>query len=184
MLRGVAALLPGFTRLVGALDRNASFGALAPAVADLATSALALANGTAAWDDEEPLDDEEDLADAEDDTEADEDWNDAEFDDEALEDEDDFEDEEEDEDEEEEDGDALDARVLAAFDADPLLATLPIEIDAPAPGTIALAGVVPSARLIAHAVTIARGTPGVDRVEHTLTVRRPRRPVSDTVSGR
>ncbi len=74
------------------------------------------------------------------------------------------------------DGEPLDERVLAAFDADPLLATLPIEIDSPAPGTIALDGVVPSARLIAHAVTIARGTPGVERVEHQLQVRRSRRP--------
>jgi hypothetical protein len=89
-------------------------------------------------------------------------------------------------DEEELDGDydGLDARVLAAYDADPLLATLPIEIDSPSTGTITLDGVVPSARLIAHAVTIARGTPGVERVEQRLTVRRPRRPSAGEASGR
>lgn len=80
--------------------------------------------------------------------------------------------------------DGIDARVLAAYDADPLLATLPIEIDAPEPGTITLDGTVLSARLIAHAVTIARGTPGVERVEHHLVVRRPRRPSTGATSGR
>jgi len=178
LLRGVSALLPGFARLAGSLDRNASFGTVAPAVADFASSALALANGTAAWDDDEPLDDEDELLDEDED-----------LDDEDLDDDDEWEEEDDEEDEEADDEAlddefALDARVLSAFDADPLLATLPIEIDAPEPGTIALAGVVPSARLIAHAVTIARGTPGVDRVEHTMTVRRPRRPVSEAASGR
>jgi hypothetical protein len=89
-----------------------------------------------------------------------------------------------DEDERDADYDGLDARVLAAYDADPLLSTLPIEIDSPSEGTITLDGVVPSARLIAHAVTIARGTPGVDRVEHHLTVRRPRRPSAGEAAGR
>jgi hypothetical protein len=176
LLRGVSALLPGFARLAGSVDRNASFGTVAPAVADFAASALALANGTAAWDDDEPLDDEDELLDEDED-----------LDDEDLDEDDEWEDDEDVEDEDEEPLDdefALDALVLSAFDADPLLATLPIEIDEPEPGTIALAGIVPSARLIAHAVTIARGTPGVDRVEHTMTVRRPRRPVSEAASGR
>mgnify|MGYP002788500978 FL=1 len=179
LLRGIGALLPGFSRMVGSLDEDASFTKVAPAVADFASEALALANGTAAWDDDEPLDTDDDV-----------------LDEDGVEDEDDDadawdEDEDADEWEDDEDGlddeladDGLDARVLTAFDADPLLATLPIEIDEPAPGTIALDGVVPSARLIAHAVTIARGTPGVERVEHTLTVRRARRPDSGVASGR
>lgn len=79
---------------------------------------------------------------------------------------------------------ALDARVLAAFDADPLLSTLPIEIEQVDEGTIHLDGVVPSARLVQHAVTIARGTPGVERVDHTMTVRRPRQPAAGGRSGR
>jgi hypothetical protein len=80
--------------------------------------------------------------------------------------------------------DALDARVLAAFDADPLLSTLPIEIEQVDEHTIHLDGVVPSARLVQHAVTIARGTPGVERVDHSLTVRRPRQPAAGGRSGR
>jgi hypothetical protein len=135
-----------------------------PAIADLAASAVGWDEDDdwdAAADDEEEFDEE-----LEEDEELDEDA------------------EEEDEDWDEKDDDGLDARVLSAFDADPLLATLPIEIDAPEPGTIALDGVVPSAKLIAHAVTIARGTPGVERVEHTLDVRRPRRPSTGVASGR
>jgi hypothetical protein len=76
----------------------------------------------------------------------------------------------------------LDARVLAAFEQDPILAHRAIAIDAPRPGTILLTGRVPIARDIAHAVTIARGTPGVTRVEHRLRVRPPRRGASGTES--
>jgi hypothetical protein len=151
LLRNAGALLPTLTGLLQLVDRR---------------TAASLA---AAHDEEEFADEGVDGRDDsaldeldEDDLDEDEAWEDA--DDEGSDHDDSATD------------DGLDARVLAAYDADPLLATLPIEIDAPAPGTITLDGVVPSAKLIAHAVTIARGTPGVERVEHHLTVRRPRRP--------
>jgi hypothetical protein len=66
----------------------------------------------------------------------------------------------------------LDARVLAAFLQDPILSERAVEIDAPETGTIVLRGRVPSERDAAHAVIIARGTPGVERVENRLRVRR------------
>ena len=77
----------------------------------------------------------------------------------------------------------LDARVLAAYEQDPILSRRAIEIDSPSAGTIVLTGRVPSARDIAHAVTIARGTPGVERVEHRLRVRPARRHASGTATG-
>jgi hypothetical protein len=77
----------------------------------------------------------------------------------------------------------LDARVLAAYEQDPVLSRRAIKIDSPDAGTIMLTGHVPNARDIAHAVTIARGTPGVERVEHRLRVRPPRRHASGRASG-
>lgn len=71
-------------------------------------------------------------------------------------------------------GDALDERVLAAFEQDPILVRRAIEIDTPAAGTVVLRGRVPSVRDSAHAVTIARGIPGVERVEDRMRVRAPR----------
>ncbi|HKS05007.1 MAG TPA: BON domain-containing protein [Gemmatimonadaceae bacterium] len=66
---------------------------------------------------------------------------------------------------------SVDERVLQAFQNDPVLSERAIEIDEPEPGTIELTGRVPSARDAAHAVTIARGTPGVTSVENRLRVR-------------
>jgi hypothetical protein len=66
---------------------------------------------------------------------------------------------------------SIDERVLEAFQNDPVLSERAIEIDEPEPGTIELTGRVPSARDAAHAVTIARGTPGVTNVENRLRVR-------------
>lgn len=68
--------------------------------------------------------------------------------------------------------DALDARVLEAFLNDPVLAERPVEIDEERPGSIVLHGEVRGAREIRHAVTIARGVPGVVRVRERLTVRK------------
>lgn len=66
---------------------------------------------------------------------------------------------------------ALDARVLEAYANDPILAERPIEIEERADGVIALTGRVRSAREIAHAVTIARGIPGVREVRQRLQPR-------------
>jgi hypothetical protein len=81
-------------------------------------------------------------------------------------------------DEEVDDAPDIDARVLSAFEQDPILSERAIEIDADEPGTIVLRGTVPSAEDAAHAMTIARGTPGVAQVENLLRVRasRPRSP--------
>lgn len=84
-------------------------------------------------------------------------------------------DEEADEPEDEVEEDGLDARVLEAFANDPILARRAVEIDSPREGVVVLYGRVRSEREVKHAVTIARGVPGVARVRERLTVReRPR----------
>lgn len=83
---------------------------------------------------------------------------------------DDFPDEELDEGDE----DAIGERVLEAFSHDPILAERAVEIDADDDGDVILYGRVRSAREVAHAVTLARGVPGVTRVRQQLQVR-PRR---------
>jgi hypothetical protein len=72
------------------------------------------------------------------------------------------------------DSSVLDQRVLAAFQQDPVLASRAIEIEEPDAGVIRLTGRVHAERDIAHAVTIARGVPGVEHVEHKLRLRRGR----------
>lgn len=93
----------------------------------------------------------------------------------SLEDEADEEEEEDDldeaEDETQEFVPSLDRHVLEAYANDPILAERPIEIEETAEGVIALSGRVRSAREIAHAVTIARGIPGVREVRQRLTPR-------------
>ena len=90
--------------------------------------------------------------------------------------EDDEEEEEEDDDEEEEDDEAddedpgLDARVLEAFSNDPILAERDIEIEATDDDGILLHGRVRTPHEVKHAVTIARGVPGVTAVRHKLSV--------------
>jgi hypothetical protein len=74
-------------------------------------------------------------------------------------------------DEDADDAPGIDERVLAAFEQDPILSERAIEIDADAPGTVVLRGTVPSAGDVAHALIIARGTPGVTEVENLLRVR-------------
>lgn len=142
-----------------------------------------------ARDEESDLDDEAlDDEDLEDD-ELDDDLEDDELDDEELDDED-LDDDDLDEDEEfgdEEDGEsegetetesaaddestALDARVLEAFVNDPVLVERDVEIEAMENAEIVLHGRVHTAREVAHAVTIARGVPGVAAVHQQLTVR-------------
>ena len=71
----------------------------------------------------------------------------------------------------EEDETALDARVLVAFSNDPVLAIRDVEIESGDDDTIVLHGRVHTAREVAHAVTIARGVPGVAAVRQFLSVR-------------
>lgn len=79
--------------------------------------------------------------------------------------------EEDDEAEADEEGEgALDERVLEAFMNDPVLAERAIEIESE-DGTIDLHGRVRTAREVQHAVTIARGVPGVVEVRQRLRVR-------------
>ena len=88
----------------------------------------------------------------------------------------DEEEEEDDDDEEEEDDEAddedleLDARVLEAFSNDPILAERDIEIEATDDDGILLHGRVRTPHEVKHAVTIARGVPGVIAVRHKLSV--------------
>ena len=119
-------------------------------------------------------------ADADDgDDDLDEDLDDAlddELDDDELDDgdEDDEDDEEEAADDLDEDDAALDARVLEAFSHDPILAERAIEIEDVGEGDIILRGHVRTAPEVKHAVTMARGVPGVTRVRERLSVVRPR----------
>jgi hypothetical protein len=62
-------------------------------------------------------------------------------------------------------------RVLEAFTHDPILAERFVEIEADDDGDVILHGRVRAAREVAHAVTIARGVPGVTRVRQRLEVR-------------
>ena len=82
---------------------------------------------------------------------------------------DDFDEEELDEDEA-----GIGERVLEAFANDPILAERAVEIDADDDGDVILYGRVRTAKEVAHAVTLARGVPGVTRVRQQLQVR-PRR---------
>jgi len=136
-------------------------------------------------DDDDELDDDElddDLDEDEDDEDLDED--DEEFDEDLDEDlDDDAEDEDDDDDEDEDelidelDEDELDdapeigVRVLEAFSHDPILAERAIEIEADDDGAILLHGTVHASREVSHAVTLARGVPGVTRVKQRLSVR-------------
>ena len=70
--------------------------------------------------------------------------------------------------------DGIDARVLEAFANDPILSARAVEIEEDCPGSIVLHGRVRSAKEIRHALTLARGVPGVDRVRERLTI--PKRP--------
>lgn len=78
---------------------------------------------------------------------------------------DEFEDFDEDEDSE------IAARVLEAYLNDPILAERLVEIEADDDGDVMLLGSVRTPKEIAHAVTLARGVPGVTRVRQQLTVR-------------
>jgi hypothetical protein len=64
----------------------------------------------------------------------------------------------------------LESRVLEAFQNDPILEARAIDIGAVGSGTIELTGWVTSTGEIAHALTLARGVPGVTTVVDHLAV--------------
>jgi len=86
------------------------------------------------------------------------------------EDEDEFEDFEEDELESEAYDETLEERVLEAFRNDPVLAERAVDIGSIGDGTIELAGWVEDDNEAKHAVTIARGVPGVDTVVNRIAI--------------
>ena len=67
----------------------------------------------------------------------------------------------------------IEARVLEVFCHDPVLVTSTIDIGAVGLGTIELTGWVDSTSEIAHALTLARGVPGVHAVVDQLAIRGP-----------
>lgn len=62
----------------------------------------------------------------------------------------------------------LEERVLTAFRNDPILSTRAVDIGSLRTGVIELAGVVDTAQEAQHAVTIARGVPGVTTVVNRI----------------
>ena len=84
--------------------------------------------------------------------------------------EEDLEDYNEDELESEEYDESLEERVLEAFRNDPILAERAIDIGSIADGVIELAGWVENEDEAQHAVTIARGVPGVDTVVNRIAL--------------
>lgn len=121
-------------------------------------TAVAVGKAWAARDDDEELDEElDEIVDAEaDDFMDDEEMDDDEFDGDGLS---GLQDE------------GLDARVLEAFSNDPVLVERDVEIEEEENGRIVLHGRVHTPREVAHAVTIARGVPGVNSVRQRLAVR-------------
>jgi len=75
----------------------------------------------------------------------------------------------------------LEERVLEAFNNDPILAERAIDIGTMGNGIIELAGWVDSDDEAEHAMTIARGVPGVDTVLNRLLVDDEEQQIGDTV---
>ncbi len=69
------------------------------------------------------------------------------------------------------DSEELEERVLEAFSNDPVLQERPIDIGAISDGIIELTGWVNAESEVAHAVTVARGVPGVDTVVNRVAIR-------------
>jgi hypothetical protein len=88
----------------------------------------------------------------------------------AHEEEEEFEDIEEDEFEIEDYDETLEERVLEAFRNDPILAERAVDIGSIGEGVIELAGWVEDDGESKHAVTIARGVPGVDTVVNRIAI--------------
>jgi hypothetical protein len=122
----------------------------------------------AAFDDDPEDEPPDPIEDDELDEDLEEESDDDEYDDDLDEDDEDYADEEE---ELHFDSSLLDARVLEAFQNDPVLAERAVEIESEPAGTIVLHGRVRTAREVKHAVTLARGVPGVRTVRQRLAVR-------------
>jgi hypothetical protein len=73
----------------------------------------------------------------------------------------------------------LEERVLEAFNNDPIMAERAVDIGALSDGTIELAGWVESDEEAEHAVTLARGVPGVETVVNRLMIDEEERQLSD-----
>ena len=78
----------------------------------------------------------------------------------------------------------LEERVLEAFNNDPILAERAVDIGAMGDGTIELAGWVESDEEAEHAVTLARGVPGVDTVVNRLMIDEEEQQLSDNLRRR
>jgi hypothetical protein len=75
----------------------------------------------------------------------------------------------------------LEERVLEAFNNDPILAERAIDIGALGSGIIELAGWVDNDTEAEHAMTLARGVPGVDTVVNRLMVDDEERQIGDNI---
>ncbi len=78
----------------------------------------------------------------------------------------------------------LEERVLEAFNNDPILAERAVDIGALSDGTIELAGWVESDDEAEHAVTLARGVPGVTTVVNRLMIDEEEQELADAVRRR
>ena len=75
----------------------------------------------------------------------------------------------------------LEERVLEAFNNDPILAERAIDIGAMGSGVIELAGWVDNDEEAEHAMTLARGVPGVDTVVNRLLIDEEEQQVQDNI---
>ena len=78
----------------------------------------------------------------------------------------------------------LEERVLEAFNNDPILAERAVDIGAMGTGVIELAGWVDSDDEAEHAMTIARGVPGVETVVNRLMVDDEEQQIGETIRRR
>ncbi len=78
----------------------------------------------------------------------------------------------------------IEERVLEAFNNDPILAERAVDIGALSDGTIELAGWVESDEEAEHAVTLARGVPGVATVVNRLMIDEEEQGLADAVRRR
>ena len=78
----------------------------------------------------------------------------------------------------------LEERVLEAFNNDPILAERAVDIGAMGTGVIELAGWVDSDEEAEHAMTIARGVPGVETVVNRLMVDDEEQEIGETIRRR
>lgn len=93
---------------------------------------------------------------------------------------DEFDDFEEDELEGDETDQGLEERVLEAYRNDPILAERAVDIGSIGEGIIELAGWVDTEHEAEHAVTLARGVPGVDTVVNRLAIGTEEEQLADT----